>query len=63
MAEGKEHAAEVAPEPGEMSEDEVDGNLAASFPASDPPSWTLGTDHHEDSRSGGRGPAEDDEAE
>jgi hypothetical protein len=26
-------------------EDEIDETLAASFPASDPPSWTLGTDH------------------
>ena len=31
----------------EMSECELDENLAASFPASDPPSWTLGTDHAE----------------
>ena len=32
---------------GEMSEAEIDRNLAESFPASDPPSWTLGTDHSE----------------
>ncbi|HWN09384.1 MAG TPA: hypothetical protein VNO50_09005 [Pyrinomonadaceae bacterium] len=29
----------------EMSEAEIDRNLADTFPASDPPSWTLGTDH------------------
>ena len=28
-----------------MSPDEIDDNLIGSFPASDPPSWTLGTDH------------------
>ena len=28
-----------------MSENEIDKNLADSFPASDPPSWTVGTDH------------------
>lgn len=30
---------------GEMSEAEIDKSLMGSFPASDPPSWTLGTDH------------------
>jgi len=33
-----------------MSEDEIDLNLAGAFPASDPPSWTLGTDHHDESQ-------------
>jgi len=28
-----------------MTEAEIDLNLMGSFPASDPPSWTLGTDH------------------
>lgn len=27
---------------GKMSEEEIDYNLMGSFPASDPPSWTLG---------------------
>lgn len=30
---------------GEMSEAEIDDNLADTFPASDPPAWTLGSDH------------------
>lgn len=29
----------------QMSEAEIDQTLADTFPASDPPSWTLGTDH------------------
>ena len=28
-----------------MSEAEIDKNLQDTFPASDPPSWTLGIDH------------------
>lgn len=33
---------------GQMSEAEIDRNLQDTFPASDPPSWTLGTDHREE---------------
>jgi hypothetical protein len=33
---------------GEMSEAEIDKNLQDTFPASDPPSWTLGTNHREE---------------
>jgi hypothetical protein len=52
MAEDKSRGAPETPERvrGEMSEAEIDHNLAETFPASDPPSWTLGTDHqHETS--------------
>ena len=32
---------------GAMPEAEIDNTLEATFPASDPPSWTLGTDHND----------------
>ena len=43
---------DVTPDPprsdaDEMSEAEIDATLMDTFPASDPPSWTLGTDHRE----------------
>jgi hypothetical protein len=31
---------------GEMSEVEIDYNLMGTFPASDPPSWTMGVGRH-----------------
>ncbi len=34
------------PAEGEMSEAEIDYNVMGSFPASDPPSWTLGISPH-----------------
>jgi hypothetical protein len=34
----------------EMSEAEIDRNLAETFPASDPPSWTLGTNHQQETQ-------------
>jgi hypothetical protein len=53
VTENKERVAQSIPRPGdgEMSEDEIDRNLTETFPASDPPSWTLGTDHREESPS------------
>lgn len=40
-----------APGDERMSEAEIDRNLMETFPASDPPSWTLGTDHRDESPS------------
>lgn len=35
---------------GEMSEAEIDDNLEGTFPASDPPAWTLGSNHRADAK-------------
>jgi hypothetical protein len=34
----------------EMEESEIDDNLRDTFPASDPPSWTLGSNHRSESQ-------------
>ena len=38
-------------EEGDMGEAEIDYNVMGSFPASDPPSWTLGISPHKKERS------------
>jgi hypothetical protein len=45
----REEAVGPAPGAGKMSEEEIDRTLAETFPASDPPPWTLGTDHRDES--------------
>jgi hypothetical protein len=46
MAEDREPKASIPEEDAsDMSEEEIDRNLEETFPASDPPSWTLGTNH------------------
>jgi hypothetical protein len=65
MTEDKNQAATGAAEPSEaeMSEAEIDRNLAETFPASDPPSWTLGTDHGRESPTRPAEPPASDETE
>jgi hypothetical protein len=46
MTEDKDRLERAAGQPSfsEISEDEIDRNLMGTFPASDPPSWTLGVE-------------------
>lgn len=53
MTEDKDQLARAADQPdlSKISEDEVDRNLMGTFPASDPPSWTLGVERDKKSAS------------
>ena len=46
MTEDKDEFERAASQPNisEISEDEIDRNLMGTFPASDPPLWTLGVE-------------------
>ena len=50
MTEDEDRAA-AQPNMSGMSEDEIDRNLMGTFPASDPPSWTLGVERDKQSSS------------
>jgi hypothetical protein len=48
MTEDKKSAPGLQSDDDGMSDAEIDLNLKETFPASDPPSWTLGTDHRKE---------------
>ena len=51
MAEDKDGLERAASQPNisEISEDEIDRKLMGTFPAGDPPSWTLGVERDKQS--------------
>ena len=46
---GQPRPAVGRPNVNEITENEIDHNLMGTFPASDPPSWTLGVDRDKQS--------------